>query len=121
MGTPGLIWHHPAALRNRLILKQLLETVDWTDVKIDLSSAQPTPTAQGVGAVAVVGLVGADPGRGLRQWQRQQSGGGQFLAAGLAGVIPLAGCHVLGQKPQPGQLLCWIGDQAGRPKIMALR
>src|SRR5262249_761688 len=61
------------------------------------------PQAQrGVRAEAVVGRAGPDLDRGFLERQRQEPGGGELLAAGLAGVVPLAGRHVLGDAAQPG-------------------
>ena len=65
-------------------------------------------------AVTVVGRPGADLHRGLGQRQRQQGGRGEFLLVRLAGVVPLAGHDVLGQRTQAGQLLRRVGDQPRR-------
>jgi hypothetical protein len=74
------------------------------------------PQAQrGIGAVAVVGRAGADLHRGFLQRQRQQADRGEFLAAGLAGVVPLAGRDVLGDAAQPGEPFGGVGDQPGLP------
>ena len=71
------------------------------------------PQAQrGIGAVAVAGRA-VDLHRGLVERQRQQAHGGEFLAAGLAGVVPLAGRHVLGDGAQPGEPFAGVGDQPG--------
>jgi hypothetical protein len=68
----------------------------------------------GVRAVSVVGRPGADLDRRLVQRQDEQSGGGQFLAARLAGVVPLPGREVLGQAAESAQFLLRIGDRPRR-------
>ena len=76
----------------------------------------PGPQAQrGIRGVAVAGRAGADLHRGLLQRQRQQPHGGEFLAAGPAGVVPLAGRDVLGDGSQPGEPFGGVGDQPGLP------
>ena len=76
----------------------------------------PGPQSQrGIRGVAVAGRPGADLHRGLLQRQRQQPHGGEFLAAGPAGVVPLAGRDVLGDAAQPSEPFSRVGDLPGLP------
>src|ERR671917_109886 len=57
---------------------------------------------------------GSNLQRGLEQGKREHCGGGEFLAGGLAAVLPGAGREVLDQRTKTVPQLVVIGDLAHR-------